>query len=118
MSRPLPTSREHVDRALTWLTERGYRLVARDQRVGRQQIDLVVTDGPQTVFVLVKVVRVRGFGGAIELADRRTARRLVRAVSHYLAANPGVPSVRTDVVAVTLDGAGGWKLEHYMNAVP
>ena len=107
-----------MDRALAWLTDRGYRLVARNHRVGRQQIDLVVADGPQTVFVRVRVVRVRGFGGAIELADRRTAQRLVRAVSRYLADNPGVPSVRIDVVAVTLDGHGGWRLEHYMNAVP
>ncbi len=118
MSRPLPTSSERVDQVLAWLTERGYRLVARNLRVGRQQIDFVVTDGPQTVFVVVKVERARGFGGAIELADRRTARRLVRAVSRYLAEHPGVPSVRIDVVAVVLDGHGGWRLEHYVNAVP
>jgi Holliday junction resolvase-like predicted endonuclease len=119
MSRPrTPALSEHVDRALAWLVDRGYRFVARSLRLGHQEIDLVVGDGPQTVFVVVKVVRGRGFGGAIELADRRTTQRLVRAVSRYLAENPGVPSVRIDVVAVALAVRGGWRLEHSMNAVP
>lgn len=106
------------DLVVTLLLERGYGLVARDLRIGRIHVDLVVTDGPQTVFVVVKTLRGRGFGGAIELVTPRRAQGLVRAVSRYLSDHPSVPSVRIDVVAASLGRAGSWKLEHYVNAVP
>jgi Holliday junction resolvase-like predicted endonuclease len=101
--------------AREWLLGRGYRLVAQGLRVGRQVVDLVVTDGPQTV--LVEVVAHRERSGAVELLDRRRARLLVRAVGRYLVEHPDVPSVRIDVVTVTTNG-DRWTLEHYVNAVP
>lgn len=94
------------DRALAWLLERGYRLVATDVRVAKIRVPIVVTDGPVTVFVDVKTIRGSRYAGAVELVDRRRAQLLVRAVSHYLAENPGVPSVRIDVVAVAPSGGG------------
>lgn len=106
------------DRALAWLLERGFRFVARNLRLGHLEVDLVLQDGPQTVFVEVKTVRGSGYGSALELVDRRKCQRLIRATSRYLAEHPGVPSVRIDVVTVTLDARGGWRLEQYVNAVP
>lgn len=117
MSRVTPDA-DVSDLALAWLVQRGYRFVARGLRLGRQKVDLVVTDGPQTVFVVVKTVRSRGYGGAIELVDRRTARHLIRALGRYLAENPGVPSVRIDVVVGRLHRTDVWSFEHYLNAVP
>ncbi|MEO6324609.1 MAG: YraN family protein [Thermoanaerobaculia bacterium] len=107
-----------TDRVLAWLLQRGYRLVARRLRVGGTVLELVMVDGQQVVFVHVRILRRRGAGGALELIDRRRARHMVRAVGPYLAAHPAVPSVRIDVVTVTLDGRGGWRLAHYVNAVP
>ena len=101
-----------------WLEERGYRLIERNLRFGHLEIDLVMADGAQVIFVEVKTVRGSGYGSALELVDRRKVQRLIRATGQYLSTHPGVPSVRIDLVSVTLDARGGWKLEHYINAVP
>ncbi|MEO6325963.1 MAG: YraN family protein [Thermoanaerobaculia bacterium] len=117
MSRAAPRT-DASDRVLTWLIERGYRFVALDLRLHGTVVPFVVTDGPQTVFVVVKLVQRRSSGYALELIDRRRATRLLRAIGAYLAAHPDVPSVRIDVVVVSLAAHGGWRLEHYVNAVP
>jgi len=104
------------DRAAAYLTESlGYRLQARNVRLGGGEIDLVLRDGDVQVFVEVKARR----GGAAQAvaavsADKR--RRLGRAAALWLARR-GLPSggCRFDVVAIGGPGPGD-EVQHFRDA--
>lgn len=86
----LPTMRTAAQRAgdaaeasvATHLEARGWRILARQLRVGRAEIDLLAVDpGPPAALVIVEVRwrAVRDFGFAEETVDGRKRARLHRA---------------------------------------
>jgi putative endonuclease len=98
--------------AAHFLETRGYRIVARNVRADRVEIDLIASHGSTLVFIEVKSRRARtGSGGhadAAEAVDERKQRRLRRGAHAWLAANP-VEARRTrqrrfDVVTCLLAG--------------
>jgi putative endonuclease len=107
---------EGETRAASFLEARGYRIVARNVRADRVEIDLIVRRQDTLVFVEVKSRRAnRATGGhslAAEAVDFRKQRRLRRGAHAWLAANPRearrARGRRFDVVTCLLEpGAGG-----------
>ncbi len=109
--------REGEARAARFLEERGYRIVARNVRADRVEIDLIVCAAETLVFVEVKSRRVHGdsdtdsdgHGLAAEAVDFRKQRRLRRGAHAWLAENP-IEARRTlrrrfDVVTCLFDPA-------------
>jgi len=92
------------------LEAQGYRFVASQWRGAACEIDLVMWDGDELVFVEVKTRRGEGSGRAAESVSDRQVRALVRAATTYIEelADTGQdePVWRIDLVAVTLDGSG------------
>jgi putative endonuclease len=83
------------------LARRGYRILARNVRVGGVEVDLVATRGRLLVFAEVKTRRSRAFGLAEEAVDARKQARLVRAASAWLREHPAPGArVRFDVIAI------------------
>ena len=76
------------DQAARYLETRGYRIVARNVRADRVEIDLIVRRAALLVFVEVKSRRAGGHGNAAEAVDERKQRRLRRGAHAWLAANP------------------------------
>lgn len=104
--------------AARFLRRRGYKILARGDRSGSGELDLVALDGKTIVFIEVKTRRSQGAGHPAEAVDARKQRRLTRlAVSflkrHQLLSYPA----RFDVVAVTWP-KGRWfpNVEHLVNA--
>jgi putative endonuclease len=68
------------------------------------EIDLVMTQGEELVFVEVRYRKRDGYGGGLESVDTRKRQRLIRAADHFLqrhhAAGGGKPC-RFDVVAIS-----------------
>jgi putative endonuclease len=91
------------DEAARYLENKGHRIVERNIRAGRGEIDLVTRDGATLVFVEVKSGASTRFGDPEDRVDRRKQRRLGMAASAYLEAR-GMEGVdcRLDVVAVVL----------------
>jgi putative endonuclease len=83
------------------LARRGYRIVGRNVRADRVEIDLIATRPGLIVFVEVKARRSRDFGLPEEAVDAAKCRRLVRGARAWLRAH-GRPGLRArfDVVAV------------------
>ena len=103
-------------RAAEHLTADGYRVLARNARVGGVEVDLVVARGPLLVFVEVKTRRSRRAGLPEESVDARKQERLRRAALAWLH-DPERPAprgarVRFDVIACEVDGAGQWSVRH------
>jgi len=98
--------REGEARAARFLEARGYRIVARNVRADRVEIDLIARRGGLLVFVEVKSRRASEHGRAAEAVDQRKQRRLRRGAHAWLASNPvearRTRSRRFDVVTCLL----------------
>lgn len=83
------------------LKAKGYRVVARNWRAGKDEIDLVCFDGEALVFVETKT---RAFGaivGGFDSIDKRKREALKRVCRAYVAKlKPQPPTYRLDVVEV------------------
>jgi len=86
--------------AATWLRLRGYRIVGRNVRVARREIDVVARRGSTLVVCEVKARRSTSRGAPAEAVDARKRRRMVEAGEMLLAAHPDAERVRFDVIAV------------------
>lgn len=95
--------REGEDRASAFLTERGYRIVARNVRIPGGEIDAVCMDGPTLVIVEVKRRDSQAFGSALRAVDARKRATLRRIAADYAQIVAPTARIRFDVV--TLDGA-------------
>lgn len=86
--------------AVAHLQRAGLHLVERNYRCRGGEIDLVMRDGDQLVFVEVRYRSRAGFGGAAASVDGRKQQRLITAASHYLQQRRVNCACRFDVVAI------------------
>jgi putative endonuclease len=104
-------------RAARLLEAGGYRILARNARVERIEIDLVAERGDTIAFVEVKTRRGRRYGAPEEAVDGRKRRRLVCGAAAWLRETGRFAGrVRFDVVVCELDPAGAWHLRHLEDA--
>lgn len=93
--------------AASFLSERGYSVLARNQRTPIGELDLVCLDGPEVVIIEVKARRGDEYGSALEAIGPRKAGRLRGAALWWLADHGHLPCrMRFDAVLVELDGQG------------
>ena len=86
--------------ALALLQRHGLRHLASNFRCKGGEIDLIMADGAQLVFVEVRHRSSSAFGGARSSVGPDKQRRLVCAAHSYLATLKRVPSCRFDLVAI------------------
>lgn len=94
------------DRAVEWLTARGYRLVERNWRCARGEVDVVAWHGRTLVFVEVKTRAGTATGHPFEAITAAKTARLRRLVPMWFAEHPDThaAAVRLDAVAVHVAG--------------
>ncbi|MEP6469034.1 MAG: YraN family protein [Chloroflexota bacterium] len=98
--------------AASWLSSRGWHVLARRWRSGHGELDLICVDPLGTlVGVEVKLRRTGRAGTGPEAIDRRRLARLRRSLAAYAAASPASwPGLRIDLVsAMPVDEL--WRLE-------
>ena len=91
------------DRAATYLSRHGLRIVARNFRTRLGEIDLVAQDGEVLVFVEVRMRASGSFGGALESITPHKQRRIRAAASQFLQRLAREPRCRFDVLLVEGD---------------
>ncbi len=102
--------------AVDLLRAGGYRIVARNHRCPRGEIDVIAEKGDLLVFVEVRTRATSAFGGPEETVGARKQRRVIAAARDYLAQRRGrAKAARFDVIAV-VDGPQGPALTHFENA--
>lgn len=96
-------------RACGHLEQNGLRLLDRNFRSRRGEIDLIMQDGDTIVFVEVRFRRKSTFGSAAESVDWRKQQKLIAAAQYYLLKHPqrAQHPARFDVVAMS-DGSLEW----------
>jgi putative endonuclease len=118
-ARHLDIGRQGEEAAAALLTGKGLRIIERNLRLGRLELDLVCEDGDTLVFVEVKT---RAEGSLATPADGLTLqkrRRLLRAVQLYLSKR-GLwhRPCRLDLVAVLFRNGVVAHCEHTPDAFP
>jgi putative endonuclease len=100
--------REGERRAVEALRSRGYELVETNWHCASGELDAVMWDGPELVFVEVKARTGSLRGSAEESLTLAKGRKLALAAEWFLAEHPelGDPIWRIDLVAITLDERG------------
>jgi putative endonuclease len=105
--------------AVEALQRRGFRLVERNWRCTSGELDAVMWDADELVFVEVKARTGTSRGSAEESLTTSKSRKLATAAEWYLADHPDIGDAiwRIDLVAITLDRAGNVvRFTHIANA--
>jgi len=103
------TMEEH---ACVFLQRQGLRLIDRNYRCRRGEVDLIMLDSDTLVFVEVRYRQSSRFGTAVETVGTRKQASLSAAASHYLAHCRKQPPCRFDVVGID----GNQRIEWIKNA--
>lgn len=115
---PRSTGQQAEDLAAKYLRRQGFKIIARNVRAGRNEIDLVAQDGATLVIV---EVRSRTADDGVPPEDSvgpEKQRRVRRAAEHYVARLQAPPAdVRIDVVAVLLVPGEAPRITHFRDAV-
>lgn len=124
MSRHLETGRSGEAIAAEYLEARGYRVMDRNYRFERAEVDLVCFEptekydiGGELVFVEVKTRSGRAFGSPDEAVSEAKQRNVARAAEAWLHERrlEGSPC-RFDVVGIILGSDDRHEIEHFKNA--
>jgi putative endonuclease len=102
--------RDAEDRACEYLRQQGLRLLQRNFRTRRGELDLVLMDGATVVVAEVRSRRHGGYGGALASIDARKRGRIVHATRLLLAQRPALAGrpLRFDVIAIESTGKLHW----------
>lgn len=89
-------------KACAYLKQQGLKLMARNVNFPTGEIDLIMQDGAQLVFVEVRFRQHKEFGGAAASVDWHKQNKLIKTAQLYLQQQFGnqPPSCRFDVIAI------------------
>ena len=117
MDRRKQTGQQGENIAAAYLSEQGYRIVARNWVCPTGELDIVAQNGDTLIFVEVRTRRGDRFGTAAESITPAKQARLVELAQTYLQDIPlPHPAWRIDVIAVQLS-QGIPQVNHIENAV-
>ena len=101
MATHLDVGKEGEKLAETYLLEHGYKILHRNWRYGRYELDLVTTKNNMLRFVEVKLRSSNQFGYPEEAVTRKKIKSLLQAIDQYLVLNPQYTDFRLDIIAIT-----------------
>jgi len=112
-----PLGKRGERRAARYLRRRGYRILARGDRLFPGELDLVALDRDTVVFVEVKTRRSAEAGHPVEAVTPAKQRRLTRLAVTFLKRHGLLERpARFDVIAITWPERGRPTIEHFENA--
>jgi len=99
------------------LERRGYRILARNARADRVELDVVAERAGAIVFVEVKTRRSAACGAAAEAVDARKRARIARGAAAWLrASGHRARRVRFDVITCEPAPGGAFRITHWEGA--
>lgn len=100
--------------ACDYLSAKGYAIVNRNFRAGRNEIDIIATKGNSICFVEVKT-RMTRFADPLEAIDRRKMSRLASAADSFMRVYRLPFAPQFDVITV-IGTRDRYELEHFEDA--
>ena len=105
--------------ARAYLEARGYTFLGRNWHCRAGEIDLIMRQANDIVFVEVKTRRGEGAGRAEEAVSASKARKMLAAAEWYIGTHPEHEDRfwRCDLVAITLSAYDPPRIAHFENAI-
>lgn len=101
------------DAAVAFLRQRGFRVLDRNWRTARGELDIVAAEGDCLVVCEVKTRRSMDFGHPVEAVGARKLRRLRSLAGAWLAERAlHAPCIRIDVIGILVPGDGPARITH------
>lgn len=76
--------RHGEDRAVSWLGEQGYEILARNYRYGKGEIDIIARDGDELAFIEVKTRTNENFGHPIYALTPSKQKQIIKIARSFL----------------------------------
>ncbi|MDX2127673.1 MAG: YraN family protein [Chloroherpetonaceae bacterium] len=87
------------------LTQKGYKVLERNFRCGKNEVDLIIRKDEVIAFVEVKLRRSTGYGHPLEAITIAKQKELAKAAECYIRKFPSSNTIyRFDVVGILADG--------------
>ncbi len=102
------TGKAAEDQACDYLFQRGLQCLQRNFRIRRGEIDLIMREGDEVVFVEVRARSGGQFGDGIDSITRSKQKRLIAAAAAWLQRQRHEPATRFDVVSIDGHGQATW----------
>lgn len=94
----------------------GYKLIARNWRYKRDEVDIICRDGEVLVFVEVRARSENALVSGFHSVDRHKKEILRRAYKNYLKQLQNPPKhFRFDIIDVAISNSGSGEVRHYAN---
>ena len=104
------------ERALLYLMEWDYRILEKNWRFSRAEIDLVVEKGEELIFVEVKTRGSIKYGPPEAFLSYKKRSLLFEAANVFMEKINHVGELRFDVIAIVSQPFGSYQLKHYQDA--
>ena len=101
--------------AANLLVDKGYRILDRNWRFQKAEIDIIAQKGNTIVAVEVKTRSTNVFGDPQEFLKPRQKQLLIKAMDAYITQNELDAEVRFDVIGI-IKTSGGFQTEHLEDA--
>lgn len=92
------------DLAAVYLEGKGYAILEKNWRFGREEIDIIAQDKDTLVVAEVKTRSGNFFGEPEEFVNRQKQKNLIKAINAYIEKNNLDLEVRFDIIGVILTG--------------
>ena len=108
--------KESENLAADFLVQNGYRILVRNYRYLKAEIDIIAEKENQVVIVEVKARATDIFIEPHEAVNRKKKRLLVEAADHFMNSGNRDEEVRFDIISVLPDRNGKLRILHIPNA--
>jgi putative endonuclease len=116
MSKKIELGKQGEDIAFHMLVKKGYKILNRNWRSNKEEIDLVARDGDELVIVEVKTRAASIYEEPSESITPQKIRYLVNAAEAYIMEYNLDCETRFDVISIKWYGEGKYDVEHIENA--
>jgi putative endonuclease len=101
--------------AADYLVSKGFKILCRNFRHRRSEIDIICTNEQFLVFVEVKTKSYTAFGEPEVAVDDKKAAKIMEGAEHYIQETDWKGDVRFDVIAL-VKSKGEFTIEHFEDA--
>jgi putative endonuclease len=99
-----------------YLTERGYRIAARNYRIKGGEIDIIAENGDYLAFVEVKARRPDSLVTGFEAVNKRKRGLIIKTAADYCCKHPSILQPRFDVAQVIIREGKVLSIDYISNA--
>lgn len=107
--------KEGEDLAVKFLLKKGYKIVARNFKFQKAEVDIIARKLNVLAIIEVKTRSTPDFGAPQEFLKAKQIQRMVKAVDHFVTDHNLDVHVRFDIMGI-IKNKSGTKIEHLENA--